>query len=602
MESATVVQGVSFRKEPRIGQKRAFDALEGRQYLNVKLPTGYGKTFVACGSYSILKARGVVNRMLMVFPTDAQLEQFKLGGAEDLLDAGVDGPRAIIDLRFFGVQAIKKHRKNSAQVFVITIQSLINRSGMELAEELFSTGRWLTVVDEYHHYGIEGAWGKAVMQLPSAYTLAMSATPRRKDDDSVFGEPDVAITYREANAEKRVKPLTAHSYVYRLDLLDDENGITSMTTDDLVSQAGGSSPEKIDTFLVTRKMRWSPKYVSPLVSVPLERMLRERLATGYRLQAIIGAMSVSHAEMACTQVRSMFDDVLTVDWVGTGDDGRKPQENRAVLERFCPKKDPVSGERNHTLDVLVHVGIAGEGLDSIDVSEVIHLNAASWNNSNDQENGRAARYRPGVVGHINFDSTSEYARKGYVGEAIMDAMDQNPPTSSGEDEREPSDWDYQELPDEPTIIIHNLELDHIDSGDPEVVRVKKILALHVKEFSVNDIDDPDSPIHELALREYRMMRKREAEELNEESTVRQWQASVNEALSAVTGLARRVLFPDGARFDRTVMGDIKRRINTRKKRDLGAIAPDVETCRKHYAWIKALERQLLNSEVPQWLA
>lgn len=600
MEPASSVHSVPFRKKPRRGQQAVFDALDGRKYLNIKLPTGYGKTFVACGCYSILKARGQVNRLLVIFPTDAQLTQFKEGGSEDLRDAGVDGALHVIDLRFFGVEALKKHRQNTAQVFVITIQSMINRSGLDLVAELMSSGgRWMVVVDEYHHYGVDAAWGKTAMQLPAEFMLAMSATPKRPKDDSAFGDPNVSISYREAVEEGAVKPLVGHSYVYRLDLVGEDGDIESVTTDDLVQRAGGDAPEKIEAFLITRKMRWSPKYVSPLVSIPLERLLRDRVATGYRLQAIIGAMSVSHAEMVCAQVKSMFADVLSIDWVGTGDDGRRPEENAEVLRRFCPKKDPATGERNHSLDVLVHVGMAGEGLDSVDVSEVIHLNAASWNASNDQENGRAARKRPGVVGNINYDSTSEYATRGYIGEAIMDAMDANPPSQS-EPEEPSKERDYTELPDEPAIQIHDLRLDHIDSGDPEVVRMKKVLALQVREFSAADLDDPASPIHEAALREYRRMRQIEAEALNEESTIRQWQQSVNEALSTVTGLARRVLYPD-QRFDRTVLGDLKKRINTRKKRDLGAATPDIEVCRRHYAWIKNLERQLLNGMVPEWL-
>jgi len=172
--------------------------------------------------------------------------------------------------------------------------------------------------------------------------------------------------------------------------------------------------------IIERKMRWSPKYVSPLVSIPIERMLRDRIATGYKLQAIIGAMCVSHARLVCEQVKAIFPE-LSIDWVGTGDNGRSDEENKKVLEIFCPKKDE-EGRRRPGLDILVHVGMAGEGLDSIYVSEVVHLNRASINNSNNQENSRAARYLDGVMGNINFDSCSEYAVKEYVGDAIMDAL------------------------------------------------------------------------------------------------------------------------------------------------------------------------------------
>lgn len=77
---------------------------------------------------------------------------------------------------------------------------------------------------------------------------------------------------------------------------------------------------------------------------------------------------------------------LSVEWVGTGSNGRSDKDNRDILRRFCPPK--VDGKRRKQdidLDVLVHVGMAGEGLDTVFVSEVIHLNPANRNNSNDQK-------------------------------------------------------------------------------------------------------------------------------------------------------------------------------------------------------------------------
>ena len=604
MEHASVMFGVSFGQNPRDGQKEVFGRVAngGDKYLNVQLPTGYGKTFVACGSYSILKAQGRVNRLFMVFPTDGQLEQFKTGGDDDLRKAGVDGPLQVVDLRFFGTEALRKHRKNTAQVFAITVQSLINRSGMDITRDLFgSGGRWMLCVDEYHHYGIEAAWGKSVKALPAEFTLAMSATPRRKNGDSAFGQPDIAVKYRDAVKECAVKPLVGHSYVYRLDLLDNEGDVQSVTTSDLYDMAGTNSPEKIDAFLITRKMRWSPKYVSPLVSVPIERMIGDRIKYGKPLQVIVGAMSVSHAEMVCGQIKGMYGDSLRVDWVGTGDNGRKPEVNRQIINKFCPPKDE-HGKRNPTLDVLVHVGMAGEGLDSIYVSEVIHLNAARWNNSNDQENGRAARYLPGVVGNINFDSSSEYAEKGYVGSAIMDAMDAEPPQNDDDEDEtdEVKDRDYTELPDEPAIEIRNLELDHINSGDPRVAKMKTA----IEGITGEVYDDPNHPMYQVAIdraiRAVKEMTRIESEQFNEESIVKQWQEQVGNATTKVTGLAIRILYAD-QRHEKSAPGDIKKRINSRKRREVGAVAPDIDVCKAHYKWIKSLERELLNGEVPQWL-
>ena len=59
---------------------------------------------------------------------------------------------------------------------------------------------------------------------------------------------------------------------------------------------------------------------------------------------------------------------------------------------------------------------------------------------------------------------------------------------------------------------------------------------------------------------------------------------------------------ESGRFNKGLVGDIKKRINGRKKRDLGAITEDVEVCKRHYQWIKNLETQLINEGIPSWLA
>lgn len=46
---------------------------------------------------------------------------------------------------------------------------------------------------------------------------------------------------------------------------------------------------------------------------------------------------------------------------------------------------------------------------------------------------------------------------------------------------------------------------------------------------------------------------------------------------------------------------IEKRINGRKVRAVGAIAKDVEVCRKHYNWLKQLETELLAGRMPEWL-
>lgn len=599
MQPTSTLQDLPLRKNLRTGQAKVVEAVaKPGTSLNIKLPTGYGKTLTAAASYAMLKLQGRVNRALFVFPTDAQLVQFVKDGPEDLLDGGVDGPVSVCDIRYFKTEAIKRHRKGMDQVFAITVQSLINRTGLDTVKDLLDIGNWMVIVDEHHHYGNNGTWGKVINALPVSYVLAMSATPKRPKDDDCFEDLGVEVTYRRAVDEKAVKPLVAHSYVYRIDAVDENNEVVSYTTSQLKKEAGGDG-DHITKMMISRKMRWSPKYVSPLLTVPIERMLRDRINSGYKLQAIVGAMCVSHAELVCAQAQSIFPE-LTVDWVGTGDDGRTDAENAAVLARFCPPK--VNGKRDPKLDILVHVGMAGEGLDSTHVSEVIHLNAASFNISNNQENGRAARYLEGVTGNINFDSSSDYAKKEYVGESIMDAMDCNPPKEPDPND-DPVPDEIGMLPDEPRVRIEDMELMSIHSGSPEVEGFKPVAAQLINGFSEEDILDKDHPIHDAALQLYRTMRAREADANNAQSVLMQLEDAVKSGMTYVTQRAIRLMVGKETRVERSYAGDVKRRINSRKKYELGAIARDEEVLRKHYKWIKNLEVELVtHEEIPSWLA
>ena len=121
MQSSSTVSGVSFRKELlRKGQIETFNhanVLTG-QSLNVKLPTGYGKTLTACGVYSIRQRHHLASRLLYLVPSTTQLNQFVGGGPADLYDSGITGPREIMDIGYFpDSKVIDRHRKNESQIY-----------------------------------------------------------------------------------------------------------------------------------------------------------------------------------------------------------------------------------------------------------------------------------------------------------------------------------------------------------------------------------------------------------------------------------------------------------------------------------------------------
>jgi len=610
MESTSTLFPMPFQQTLREGQRQVVDFAQrhGVSEVNAQLPTGYGKTYTACSVYAVLKQQGRVNRVLYIVPSTGQLEQFVQDGASDLMNAGVDGSLAVVDVGYTGAVSIKHHRQDKAQVFAVTVQALTSGRAWDTCRALMETGRWMVVVDEYHHYGLDAHWGRMVSKLNYVFRLAMSATPYRPDNDSAFGEPHVRLCYRNAVEEGRVKPLRLHSYVYRVDLVEAGGNVVSYTTEQLAAEAGSDAPDDIDRMVLDRKMRWSPKYVSPLVDRPIARMQRERLRTGFPLQTLVGAMSCAHAELVCGQLRAMFPE-LRIDWVGTGPNGRKDKVNADILRKFCPpKRDGKRRPEDVQLDVLVHVGMAGEGLDSVFVSEVVHLNRASINNTNNQENGRAARYLPDVTGYINVDSSSPYAQ--YAGEQIMDVLDDpNAKPAPDEDlgldpEIDPNQW--PDIPDEPTIRIWDMECIRVDDGEVKRFGKEMMRAGGASETEIAAVfEEEGHPNHErwmrLAENGYRQMRQREAESFNSKAETMQWEDAVKSLASTLTGQIVKLVSATGIRVEKSFVHDVKKRINQRKAREIGNIERDTEVLKRHWFWLKNLEADLRKGGIPSWL-
>jgi DNA or RNA helicases of superfamily II len=610
MQSATHLYGVPFAKKPRRGQQKVFElaAETDRNKLVAQLPTGYGKTFAAFGAFAIRHEMGSVDRLLYVTPTLVQHLQITEDGHFDLDAVGLHQKNAVVDVRARGVHALKMHRSDAAMVYAINVQQLLGINGRRLLEDLMSGGNWMIVIDELHRYGEDKSWSKAIKDL-GVFTLAMSATPFRPGADGIFDSPNVVISYRDAVHEGAVKPMRGKAHNLTLDFTMNNGDIRSITTVELRDIVGTNDPLVIERHLENHKWRLSPKYVSPLVSVPIDRLMRERMRSGERLQALITASCVSHANVLCDQVAALYPS-LRVDWVGTGPNGRSDSENMSLMRKFCPSKS--NGVRPQPqLDVLVHVGIAGEGVDCINVSEIIHACNASDSNTLKQINGRASRYLEGITAYVSFDTAADLAADPlqYTGEGIMDLFDmaegdkpKERDPKDDDNDREWDDWDDWLSPN-PYPNIKNITLESIIGDDPMVVEkytsaVRKV----VDDLTIDArLDDPDDPIHErikaMILRDAQI----EAEKHNARAEVQMWTTNVKEAVELLAGKVASILY-GRERNTASIRGDICKRINTYKKRVLGEIEEDIAVKKRHYAWIVELEQSInITHEIPTWL-
>jgi len=608
MESSSTLSGVSLPKNFYRGQTLVAQAVaEATDSITAKLPTGYGKTRTFCSAFAIKLAQGVVDYLLYFVPRDAQLRQ----AAEEVPrilrdDYGIETRSVIV--RDDPKTAIRSIKKGDTLVFVSTIQGLATSPALrDTLNELCRFGKWFRAIDEYHNLPLNvkvngeyrpGRYFEEIERLPMSFELRMTATPRLDNGNDPFPPPDVVVRYRAALREQAVKRLCLNAYEYRVDGILLNGDLVSYTTDTLDAES-----DAIEQKIITGKMRWSPKYISPLITIPSERMLDYRLR-GIRTQMIVRAATCSHAELVCNQIRVLNPD-MTVDWVGTGTNGRSPKENADVLNRFCPPKD-MSGKRPWTLDILVQRGIAGEGLDTTDVSEVVLLSSCTGTVQDMQLFGRGARVmrdasgKPrDVVCTINVDSATKIAKDDrYRGLMIMDIFDTDTVPEPEEETEEPNaggNDEYVPIPEDPVVIIADVSLIDVRT-EPGYERVVESLretpgAAHKSDEELRDIADA-------TLRAFIAERDRS---LNASSVIAQLKQQVNAAAGKVSGLVIRKLSQKGVRIEKSLPGDIKRRINARKKHLFGAVDEGEDVLTEQYHWLKATEQQIQEGDLPSWL-
>lgn len=381
-QSSSAVHSVPSKENPvrvqlRNGQERLVKDLYADildQLYTVQWPGGYGKSLGIALAYEARRCLGQVDRLLIIVANDTQRNQIITDFATDCQVCRVK----IIDdevWRFSNEAVTQRMSKDGlAEVYVTTIQtvSAAARGQLNLLIQLLRDGhKWMLACDEYHHYAETKDWGVSLENLRSfaAFTLALSATPDRDNESTIFGAPDNVVTYREGVLEGSLKHVLVRSYHYAVDAITEGEPV-KFSTDELREMAGNAAG--INQYEAKTGLRYTAKYIHPVLSQPLIRLNARRNATGISLQMLVRAMSCSHAQALAKQIRGMTD--LSMDWIGTGPNGRTDEDNRSIKEMFCPSKDKSTGLRPApTLDVLVQVGMAGEGFDSINVAEVVDL-------------------------------------------------------------------------------------------------------------------------------------------------------------------------------------------------------------------------------------
>jgi superfamily II DNA or RNA helicase len=412
----------------RNGQQQVIDLLQDpssmprkASRLIAELPTGYGKTFVICAAFALLRDAGVAGRALIIVPSSEQFESYLNEVEADMAEIGAPISGA---LQANSLLALKAHRQNSAEIFVTTVQALSNGGGA-MVNDLLSTGRWLVAADEFHRYAKSNTWGDAVGGLNSVFTLAVSATPDRTDkaETAIMGSPDVRVTLREAVDEGAIRPVTVCASDYRVDLtMQGMESPQRFTTSELTAALAASGHD-ISSVEVKRDLRYFSKYLHKALLDAWGMLDSLNAEQPGEHKMLVFAMGVKHAKSICEQMNMIAGDNIA-NWIGVQstvqcDDGtlksigRPEAENKQILDDFKANK----------FNVLVQVKKATEGFNDVRCSVLLFLNMTAESVQLKQMIGRGLRrnYRvePDTGGRAKQDRCFIYVSKDHPGLEYM---------------------------------------------------------------------------------------------------------------------------------------------------------------------------------------
>lgn len=382
---------------PHAGQRELFEVAttEGVAERLAVMPTGYGKTYSACGYYVIRRGRGIHNRLLWLVSSDPQRDGLRPSphsrprrpAVSEELSAWFGVACAETYLADSSPASLRMHWENRAEIFVATYHQLGTQIGYfrELLDDGGGRWRWLIVADEAHHLSTEGKWADHLAQLPRTETLYMSATPMRADGRALRNVPSktiegrgltydacVDVSWHDAIEDGAIRKPRAHAQEWQLVDVQDRNGkLVTLTTTELAAAPDGD----IDKYLTRRGLHFTSTYVSKLFMDAYIRLNDKRAQWPGTHQMLVFALSCDHARFLAEQV---FCSLIDADWIGVT---RPDVENKAVLDRY------LAGN----LSVLVQVNKAAEGFNNPPTSVLLFMNLIRSDSTLTQQLGRGSR-------------------------------------------------------------------------------------------------------------------------------------------------------------------------------------------------------------------
>jgi superfamily II DNA or RNA helicase len=371
-------------------------------HLGVFVP-GYGKTITALASFAIARHLGIAQKLVVFVPRGNLRDQY--ADAREL--ASVFRKLGAPPLSFCVADSERTFLKNlHTDIIITTYQYASGKGGNEALKRFCLGAACMFVFDEVHHLSEDGSWAGSITKFPFTCSVALSGTPMRSDNKSLFGVPTETRTgadgrqtqfytplhetlLRDAHAEGSIlKRVAVHVIDYTVKLKNTDTGeIVELSLDKLSKEAAGSA--EVDAFLARKKLRFHEVYLDALLRPAFERFFEKRRALEQNAleqyttvkrqhQMLVIAMSNKHAEAMLEYVHVHFPDVRS----GRIGQDVPEEERRALLADY----------RDGRLDVMVQVDMIGEGTDIKPISVIVKADLVRAFSKTMQQIFRGMRY------------------------------------------------------------------------------------------------------------------------------------------------------------------------------------------------------------------
>ena len=401
----TLSHGFRFRQGQAAFLTKLAEAL-GRgetNHLGVFVP-GYGKTITALASFLVARALGIADQLVVFVPRGNLRDQY----ADPAELAEVFRNLGAPPLSFCVADSERVFLKNlDTQIIITTYQYASGDGGHRALLEYTRRGRCLFVFDEVHHLSEDGLWAQKIEQFPHTASVALSGTPMRSDNKTLFGVPFHVgddgdqyyealheVTMRDAHEEGKIlKRVDAHVVDYRLKLVRGDTGEEVEMSLSAMAELGTS--REVDVYLARRKLRFHEVYLDTLLRPAFERFAEKRKTLQQEMvrsgqaakgpfrnhQMLVIAMSNRHAAAILDFVRARFPNFTS---------GRIGQDVPAA-----EREELLQQYRDGRLDVMVQVDMIGEGTDIKPISVIVKADLVRAYSKTMQQVFRGMRYFAG---------------------------------------------------------------------------------------------------------------------------------------------------------------------------------------------------------------